>query len=1350
MTINLSKSQFKTYIRSFAFTELFNHLGWNYLQEEHPVNVDQFTFHLRSVAEKSGFRIIVIGPDHNGKIPAYQTRLKIDKLITPKFREHLLLFEDAKRQRQLWQWIIKEPGKPDRKCEVNWHVNQEPELLYQRTSGILFTLDEEENITITDVTKRVKDNFDHHNDKITKDFYKGFTNQHKLFLKFIEGISELKNKDWYASLMLNRLMFCYFIQNKGFLNNDQRYLRNKLEACKKQSGGNFYSFYRTFLLVLFHQGLGAPDHDKGFINDLGNIPYLNGGLFEEHDLERTFAIDIKDEAFENLFNFFDKWNWCLDARTEASGNDINPDVIGYIFEKYINERAKMGAYYTKEDITDYIGKNTIVPWLFNEIKVSAPSLLEPTGYIWSFLNSNYRQYLNAYKCQGATRIGSGYTVADADLNTIAGPDFTLGEETWREVAARFAFIQRLEDDFGNGRVNSIQQLIASNLNILQFLQDLLSSTPLPELVYHTYKALSRLSILDPTCGSGAFLFAALNILEPIYEVCITRMQTFIEDESLEAVPVSEIYLEFFKSVLSDIENPKHPNRAYFIYKSIILNNLYGVDIMKEAVEIAKLRLFLKLVATVDADYKKPNLGLEPLPDVDFNIRSGNTLVGFGTEKDFKNIAHWTFDFDKDEDALVDKMKAVSSAFSSFKTKQVDQSNGLGMKASKAELNAHLKDLNFELNLYLAKQYGISNTNKIKETGAYGDYSQVENGPAFVKWLNSYMPFHWFAEFYDIIHEHGGFDIIIGNPPYLELKDIDYEPKHLKTKETKAVHNMCIERSLQILHRTGNIAMIVPLAIVCTKRMIVIQEMLEAKRSVFYANFSWRPGKLFDEVNRALTIFIANHADQPSVHTTRYAKWYSDQRQSLFPLIDYIGYDQPRNSFWVPKINDRIETEILGKVLGSSANFLQIMTKSSSHKIYYRSTGGLYWKIFTANPPKFFLEGIASSSSRETSFAVINKISQSVGIALLSSNIFWWWYTVTSNLRDLNPVDIQGFRFPASIFEDQELVLLAERYLEDLENNSVMLTRQQKQTGQTQTQSFKIATSKPILDDIDRALAKHYRFDADELDFIINYDIKFRMGRGAEEDEEDAISIISATPEIFNKKLGTMDANSVVSKHETPSMKEFSLDEGIYAIRDVVQITKLSNEKVSRWFKELSEQQYEGLSGAQKSDVDKIRISFHGLIELVVIDTLRDNGFALNKILLARNDLKQKTGKLYPFATNNVKDNLKIAGKSLIFRFVSGDVTLDGSGQFNLKIIENFFKNIEFDDQGLALRLFPIMDSKLIIIDPTQGGGKAVINGKGVWADAIAAVYNGPDSISMIKEQYEIDENEIMAAVGFCN
>ena len=139
--------------------------------------------------------------------------------------------------------------------------------------------------------------------------------------------------------------------------------------------------------------------------------------------------------------------------------------------------------------------------------------------------------------------------------------------------------------------------------------------------------MNDMTILDPTCGSGAFLFAALNILEPLYEGCIMRMKTYI-DENYKLKRYKN-----FEKVIDEIEQDIHPSQEYYIYKSIILRNLYGVDLMKEAVETAKLRLFLKLVAAVDADYKKENLGLEPLPDIDFNIKAGNTLIGYANERE---------------------------------------------------------------------------------------------------------------------------------------------------------------------------------------------------------------------------------------------------------------------------------------------------------------------------------------------------------------------------------------------------------------------------------------------------------------------------------------------------------------------------------------------------------------------------------------------------------------------------------------------------------------------------------------------------------------------------------------------
>lgn len=115
------------------------------------------------------------------------------------------------------------------------------------------------------------------------------------------------------------------------------------------------------------------------------------------------------------------------------------------------------------------------------------------------------------------------------------------------------------------------------------------------------------------------------------------------------------------------------------------------------------------------------------------------------------------------------------------------------------------------------------------------------------------------------------------------------------------------------------------------------------------------------------------------------------------------------------------------------------------------------------------------------------------VAILSSNLFWWWYTITSNLRDLNPSDIYGIRIPDNTIDDSKLQAIGNLYQKDLEINSILLTREQKSKRTTQTQSFKISKSKPIIDEIDKVLAAHYGFTEEELDFIINYDIKYRMG-----------------------------------------------------------------------------------------------------------------------------------------------------------------------------------------------------------------------------------------------------------------
>ena len=223
-----------------------------------------------------------------------------------------------------------------------------------------------------------------------------------------------------------------------------------------------------------------------------------------------------------------------------------------------------------------------------------------------------------------------------------------------------------------------------------------------------------------------------------------------------------------------------------------------------------------------------------------------------------------------------------------------------------------------------------------------------------------------------------------------------------------------------------------------------------------------------------------------------------RRSELIFSLAYISAPANRDVFWVPKFQSSLEHGILRKIVAQKLSVQEIWGAGPG-TVYYRTTGGLYWKIFTNFAPKFFVNGVPGSSSRETSMPVRQGYDPIVVTALLSSSTFWWWYTIESNLRDLNPSDIQEFRANPEIFDDPELARLGSDYLHDLDENSHLLTRQQKQTGTTQTQSFKVQKSKPIIDKIDIVLARHYGFDDEELDFIQNYDIKYRVGASPDEE-----------------------------------------------------------------------------------------------------------------------------------------------------------------------------------------------------------------------------------------------------------
>lgn len=1097
----MKRKDFDRLIDGNSFCDLFiTEMGWNNPAFSKPIyiTIDDTEYAFTPVAEKSGFQVYSCEVD---SIPTAAECKKIDNQLRKDSYDYICIFVQSGTHHHLWLTPVKTNEKREL-VKTEYIGGAKADFLFSKIDDLTFDL--QERVLISDVKAKVQGSFHLNSEKVTKDFYAQFRKEHTAFKKYISGIADEKNRDWYASVMLNRLMFCYFIQKKGFLDLNKNYLQDKLQWVKQQQGEDqfFGSFYQGFLCALFHDGLNNPCHDsQEFIEKYGRIPYLNGGMFDEHQLEReNKGIDIADVAFENLFTFFDKWNWHLDTRLTASGKDINPDVLGYIFEQYINDRAAMGAYYTKEDITEYIGKNCIIPFLMDKTAEKSKEAFKPTGFVWQTLQHSGDKYIYDAVKKGYTHdwqqrlpdyISQGIDTTQGDLlqrrvrwNERTHDDFALPTEIWRETVERLQRCDTLLQKINSGEILSINDFITYNLNIRLFAEDVLRCTDDHLFILHFYHALQGVTILDPTCGSGAFLFAALNILEPLYEACLDRMEEWHKQNA-----------NLFQQELEELQAKYSSNRQYFIYKSIILRNLYGVDIMVEATEIAKLRLFLKMVAVVDVDKRKDNLGLDPLPDIDFNIKCGNTLVGYATEKElnyaFLNDAD-IFAKQEFEDKIKTEMQVVATAYNCFRSEQLKAyDDNASIKATKEMLRKRLTGLNDLLNRHM--------------------YKTIANSTDYDAWLKSHQPFHWLAEFYQIIHDNGGFDVIIGNPPYVEYNKKDsktkkaisdiYKIRGYKTEECGNLYAFVMERTKSITRNASYIGMIVPLSGHSTERMApLVKNFYNAYGLRLHLNLSAdaNPQKLFEGVKFRLCIFFVSNAHKGH-YSTKYIRWYAEERDFLFKKINYVDDSTYSYGNIIGKIPSPFIISAFNKMQTNSYFFY---TKYGEHKCLYHNTP-VNWIRSHSFIPYFSSE--RDGEGITTQLKVIpfeNKNEVKVASALINSSLFFIWWIVNSDCYHLNKTEISEFRFDYNANSDNELIAISDELAQDMLRKSKRRVYNYRTSGRVEYDEFYMKLSKPIIDEIDKVLAKHYGFTEEELDFIINYDIKYRMGDELYNEKDD--------------------------------------------------------------------------------------------------------------------------------------------------------------------------------------------------------------------------------------------------------
>ena len=476
-------------------------------------------------------------------------------------------------------------------------------------------------------------------------------------------------------LILSRILFLYFVQQKGWLNGERRFLADRLDRAGR------CELFSGVLLPLFFGVLNTPrDQRTAAARQLGDIPYLNGGLFEPSSFERRHAdLHLPNELLRRIIDeVFEKFAFSIDE-SDAAGNHIDPEMLGKVFESLMaaDERAESGSFYTPRPIVDVLTERAIVEVL-----------------------------------------------SDGDADTRVMLRARLAGDTARLPLALTA------------RIDNV-------------------------------------TVLDPACGSGAFLLSALRVLERLGG----------RDR-----------------------------------KRIVERNLFGVDLKPEAVRLCELRLWLAIVAKGDDP--------QPLPNLDRNILQGNSLL---SPIDFlggarADVYHdWVAALHTQDDLIARYRAAPASERPSLARVLRSADCRLATALLQRAIDADEQELQ-QLASPQKDLFGRmrpANATRCKELQQrIADARKMQEGAD-----EGELDFFSFDVHFALVLARGGFDVVVGNPPWVRNSRIDTRARRMLSEryrlfraaagsERAAFHQPDLsiaffERALALAHARGVISLLMP-------------------------------------------------------------------------------------------------------------------------------------------------------------------------------------------------------------------------------------------------------------------------------------------------------------------------------------------------------------------------------------------------------------------------------------------------------------------------------------------------------------------------------------------------------------
>ena len=573
-------------------------------------------------------------------------------------------------------------------------------------------------------------------------------------------------------------------------------------------------------------------------------------------------------------------------------------------------------------------------------------------------------------------------------------------------------------------------------------------------------------------------------------------------------------------------------QRYQIKRDIISKNIFGVDIDENAIEIARLRLWLSLIEEVEVEDRKQ---IDTLPNIDFNIMVGNSLIGWLDEpldvhplvslleSDYvkatlDSLEVFYGDTVSEARELLSQLN-ISSTIEAYKILSSIYSQESGEKA------VRIKGILEKVRERLYELISSSYLNFVKEKTKLKKEAIIFLGHN----LHKINPFHWKVDFKDIINS-GGFDVIVGNPPYIENRNynkIDLTIIKSKTKKSGQslffskdcgnTHAYFIERSIRLLKEGGQFGFIVPIALVSTDRMESIRKVIHNNSSeVKYFNFDDRPAKIFSGLEdcRATIIITTKGKGIKKVTTSKYHRWYTKDRTKLFKKLKTTFWKIKEPEDNVPKIGEEIEKKILDKLADrTERKSLGDFMKDSGNKIWYHNAPRYWIHAHSENylPQIEYYDGyeqdegenkkrLGKLKERKTSShykpLIFEKANISVANGLMNSSLFYWWFIMWSNGRDLSMKQIENFPINLYNFPDA-LKERVKSLIEELMKNYSETSREKVnlRTGGYVIRIIEMIPkmSKDIIDRIDDIFAEYFGFNEQQREYIKNFDLEFRMG-----------------------------------------------------------------------------------------------------------------------------------------------------------------------------------------------------------------------------------------------------------------